>query len=86
MKPRNGGKRNAGNDLKHAEIAEPCETCRTLILRRIAIPKILRFLREIESQREMILEIDAEPKVGRMVSLGMSFIKCRQNVVLGKEA
>ena len=30
----------------HAEIAEPWEACRTLCLRRMAIPKILRFLRD----------------------------------------
>ncbi len=31
----------------HAEIAEPWEACRTLCLRRMAIPKTLRFLRDI---------------------------------------
>ena len=67
----------------HAEYAEPKEACRTLVLRRIAIPKILRILREKDSQREKS-EIDAEAETDWM-HLHITHVKEWQQGIVGKE-
>ena len=43
----------------HAEYAELCEACRTITLRRIAIPIVLRFLRAefvLSNNKEFLYE------------------------------